>query len=249
MAKEIAPSDETINMANAAATKLSGQARNKQAFDKYVSENGLNKIAFPNPVKENDFQLGGLQDARQIIRWAFDAKEGDVSEPFSIKDQFVVAMVERKVNEGVPDVATARPQVESTIINMKKAEEIKKKLNNPTSLEAAAKDYSLQVLNTGSDSTLTFDAQIINGVGNEPKVAGAAFDKTYLSKVSPPIAGNTGVFVIKVNGISAKPAPAAEMLNQQKASAESRNVQTALGQSFNSLKKMANIKDSRSKFF
>ncbi len=249
MAKEIAPSDETINMANAAATKLSGQARNKQAFDKYVSENGLNKIAFPNPVKENDFQLGGLQDARQIIRWAFDAKEGDVSEPFSIKDQFVVAMVERKVNEGVPDVATARPQVESTIINMKKAEEIKKKLNNQTSLEAAAKDYSLQVLNTGSDSTLTFDAQIINGVGNEPKVAGAAFDKTFQSKVSPPIAGNTGVFVIKVNSISAKPAPGAEMLNQQKASAESRNVQTALGQSFNSLKKMANIKDSRSKFF
>ncbi len=249
MAKEIAPSDETINMANAAATKLSGQARNKQAFDKYVSENGLNKIAFPNPVKENDFQLGGLQDARQIIRWAFDAKEGDVSEPFSIKDQFVVAMVERKVNEGVPDVATARPQVESTIMNMKKAEEIKKKLNNPTSLEAAAKDYGLQVLNTGSDSTLTFDAQIINGVGSEPKVAGAAFDKAYQSKVSPPIAGNTGVFVIKVNSISAKPAPTAEILNQQNANAESRNVQTALGQSFNSLKKMAKIKDSRSKFF
>ncbi len=249
MAKEIAPGDETINLANAAATKLSGQAREKQSFDKYISQNGLNKIAFPTAVKENDFQLGGLQDARQIIKWAFDAKEGDVSEPFSLKDQFVVAVVEKKVNEGTPDVNTARPQVESTIRNMKKAEQVKKKLNNPTSLEAAASAYRLQVLNTGTDSTLTFDAQIINGVGSEPKVAGAAFNKTYQSKVSPPIAGNTGVFVIKVNGISAKPALSPEMLSQQRNNEQSRVMQAALGQSFNSLKKMANIKDSRSKFF
>ena len=249
MAKEISPSDETINLANAAATKLSGQARDRQSFDKYISQNGLNKIAFPTAVKENDFQLGGLQDARQVIKWAFDAKEGDVSEPFSIKDQFVVAMVEKKVNEGVYDKNTARPQVESIIRNTKKADEIKKKLNKLNSLEAAASAYNLQVLNTGSDSTLTFDAQIINGVGSEPKVAGAAFNKTYQSKVSPPIAGNTGVFVIKAKGISAKPALAPEIVSQQKSNEQSRLMQAALGQSFNSLKKMAKIKDSRSKFF
>ncbi|MGH2563996.1 MAG: peptidylprolyl isomerase, partial [Ginsengibacter sp.] len=173
MAKEITPSDETINNANAAATKLSGQARDKQAFDKYVAKNGLKEVSVPNVIKENEFQLGGLQDARQIIRWAFDAKEGDVSEPFSIKDDFVVAVVDRTINDGTPDVKTARPMVESTIRNLKKAEEIKKKLNNPSTLEAAAKVYNQQVLTTGGDSTLTFDAQLINGIGNEPGVAGA----------------------------------------------------------------------------
>ena len=249
MAKEIAPSDETINLANAAATKLSGQARDKQSFDKYITQNGLNKISFPAVVKENDYQLGGLQDARSIIKWAFDAKEGDVSEPFLVKDQFVVAMVESKVSEGVPDISTAKPQVESAIINKKKADEIDKKLNNPSSLDAAAKAYNLQVLNTGTDSTVTFDAQIINGVGSEPKVAGAAFNKTYQTKVSPPIEGNTGVFIIKVNSISAKPALPAEMAAQQRSSEESRALQSAMGQSFNALKQMANIKDSRSKFF
>ena len=249
MAKEIAPSDETINAANAAATKLSGQARDKQAFDKYVAQNGLKEVSVPNVVKENDFQLGGLQDARQIVKWAFDANEGDVSEPFSMKDEFVVAVVDRKVNEGIPDVKTARPMVESTIRNLKKADEIKKKLNNPSTLEAAAKVYNLQVLNTGADSTLTFDAQLINGIGNEPKVAGASFNKSYQAKVSPPIAGNTGVFVIKVNRVSAKNPASPEMLSQQKSAEMSRNLQTALGQSFASLKKMATIKDNRSKFF
>lgn len=249
MAKEIAPSDETINDANAAANKLSGQARDKQAFDKYVAQNGLKEVSVPNAIKENDFQLGGLQDARQIVKWAFDAKEGEVSEPFSIKDDFVVAVVDRKIKEGSPDVKAARPMVESTIRNLKKADEIKKKLNNPSSLEAAAKVYNQQVLTTGGDSTLMFDAQLINGVGNEPKVAGAAFNKAYQSKVSPPIAGNTGVFVIKVNSVSAKAPTTPEMAEQQKSAEINRALQSALGQSFVSLKKMATIKDYRSKFF
>lgn len=249
MAREIAPSDETINNANAAANKLSGQARDKQAFDKYVSQNGLKEVDVPNPIKENDFQLGGLQDARQIVKWAFGAKEGEVSEPFSIKDDFIVAVVDRKIKEGTPDVKTARPMVEATIRNLKKADEIKKKLNNPSTLEAAAKVYNQQVLTTGGDSTLTFDAQIINGIGNEPKVAGAAFNKTYQSKVSPAIAGNTGVFVIKVNSVSARPPVSPEMAEQQKTAEINRALQSALGQSFTSLKKMATIKDYRSKFF
>ena len=249
MARDIAPSDGTINNASAAATKLSGQARDKQAFDKYVAQNGLKEVSVPTVIKENDFQIGALQDARQIVKWAFDAKEGAVSEPFSMKDEFIVTIVDRKVDEGVPDVKTARPLVESYIINEKKADEIIKKLNNPLTLEAAAKPYNQQVLITGGDSTLTFDAQLINGIGNEPKVAGAAFDKEYLAKVSPPIAGNTGVFVIKVNSVSPKTAATPEMLGQQKTAEINKAVQSAMGQSFAALKKMATIKDYRSKFF
>ena len=203
----------------------------------------------PNVIKENDFQLGSIKDAREIVKWAFDANEGEVSEPFSMKDEFVVAVVDRKVNEGMPDVKTARPMVETTIRNTKKADEIKKKLNNPSTLEAAAKVYNLQVLNTGADSTLLFDAQLINGIGNEPKIAGASFNKSYQAKVSPPIAGNTGVFVIKVNSVSVKNTASPAMLSQQKSAEMNKILQTALGQSFASLKKKATIKDNRSKFF
>ncbi len=249
MAKEISPSDETINDASAASTKLSGQARDKQAFDNYVAKNGLKEIDVPGVIKENDFQLGSLQDARQIVKWAFDAKQGEVSEAFSMKDAFVVAVVDRVIKEGTPDVQTARPMVESIIRNKKKGDEIVKKLNNPTSLDAAAKPYNQQVLTTGADSTLTFDAQLINGVGNEPKIAGASFDKAFQTKVSPPIEGNTGVFVIKVNSIGSKEAPTQAMLDQQKIAEQNREQQSAIGQSFTALKKTANIKDYRSKFF
>ena len=248
MAKEIAPSDQTINAANTAAIKLSGSATDEKSFNDYVAKNGLKKVDIPNEVKENDYQLGSLQDARTIIKWAFDAKEGQVSEPFAVKDDYIVAVVDKKLQAGIPDVNTARPMVEGIIMNMKKADEIKKKLNNLATLEAAAAAYKLQVLNSGADSTLTFDAQIINGIGNEPKVAGAAFNKEYQSKISPAFSGNSGVFVIKVNGVSSK-APVSPEMQKLQMNDVNKNIQDALGQSFDALKKTADIKDNRSRFF
>lgn len=248
LAREIVPSDVTINKANSDAVKLSASARNLKSFNDYVAKNGLNKIDPPNIIQENDYQLGGYPDARNIIKWAFNAKEGEVSEPFPIKDDFVVAVVDKRVKEGLPDVETARPMVEPIIRNEKKADEIKKKIGNASTLESIAGIFQAQVLTTGEDSTLTFNASLISGVGNEPKVAGASFNKDYQSKISPAIPGNTGVFVIKVNSIGEKTMPA-EMLTQQIQSQHSREVQNALQQSFSGLKKSAKIKDYRSKFF
>jgi len=249
MAKEISPSDQTINAANTAAIKLSGSATDEKSFNDYVAKNGLKKVDVPTEVKENDYQLGSLEDARPIIKWAFDAKEGQVSEPFAVKDDYVVAVVDKKLKEGVPDAGTARPMVEGIIRNQKKADQIKSKLNNPSTLEAAAAVYKLQVLSSGADSTLTFDAQIINGIGNEPRVAGAAFNKEYQTKVSPAFAGNTGVFVIKVNSVAAKAPGSADLEKLQMNEQLNRNIQDALNQSFNALKKTADIKDNRSRFF
>ncbi|MEO8719596.1 MAG: SurA N-terminal domain-containing protein [Ginsengibacter sp.] len=249
MAKEIVPSDQTINSANTAAIKLSGSATDVKSFNDYVAKNGLKKIDVPTELKENDYQLGNLEDARTIVKWAFDAKEGQVSDPFAVKDDYIVAVVDKKLKAGVPDVSTARPMVEGIIMNLKKAREITKKLNNPATLEAAAAPYHLQVLSSGADSTLTFDAQIINGIGNEPRVAGAAFNKEYQSKISPAFSGNSGVFVIKVNSISTKPPVSPEIQKLQQNEELNKNIQDALSQSFNSLKKIADIKDSRSRFF
>jgi len=147
--------------------------------------------------------------------------------------------------------------LESQVRNAKKATEIKKKLGTPSSLEAAASVYKKQVLTTGADSTLTFNALIINGIGNEPKVAGASFNKDYQAKPSPPIDGNTGVFVIKVDKLNSKPAEAPEVAAKLNINRVNEIIQGnpqqqkpgVLGASFNALKKMADIKDRRSKFF
>ena len=200
------------------------------------------------PVGENDYQMGSYSNAREAIRWANGAKEGAVSEPFSIDNDFVVVKVDKRLREGLMDVETAAPLIDGILRNQKKAEVITKKISNPASLDAVAQTFGVQVLTAGEDSSLTFNAQIINGIGNEPKVTGAAFDKGLDGKVSAPIAGNTGVFLIQVTS-TGKKAVAEDLWKQQEQATQSRETQSALQQSFMGLRKMAKIKDYRSKFY
>lgn len=248
LAKEIVPGDETINNASAQATKLSGEARDVKSLDAYVAKNGLKKIEIPTIVKENDYQFGALQDARQMIKWAFDAKQGDVSDAFNMNDQFIVAVVEKVEAPGLPDAKTARPMVELTVRNLKKADVIFAKLGATPTLESAAAAYKIAVGTAGADSSLSFTSQIINGIGQEPKLIGAAFNKAYQAKVSEPFAGNNGVYLLKVNNISARPNDTPEVLAAQVVEKTRNMVQTTYS-FFESLKKMADIKDNRSKMF
>jgi peptidyl-prolyl cis-trans isomerase D len=237
--------ETTISNANLSATKLAGEKGGKE-FEAYVTKNGLQKTSWPVAVKENDYQLGQLQDARQLIRWVFEAKQAAVSEPFNIGDQFIVATVDKIQSEGVQDAKTARPMVEGIIRNQKKAETIIKKIGSNPTFEVAAAAYGNQVQTAGADSTLTFNSQIIANVGAEPKVIGASFNKENQLKVSAPIEGNAAVYVIKVNSIAAKGANLPEVDAQQQTTTQ-RN-QTGAGW-FEGLKNQASIKDSRSTYY
>jgi peptidyl-prolyl cis-trans isomerase D len=53
-------------------------------------------------------------------------------------------------------------------------------------------------------------------MGAEPKVIGAAFNKENQTKVSAPIIGNSGVYLLKVNSIASKNSDNAEMPGQSK---------------------------------
>jgi len=248
MVKEIISSEATINNANLNATKLSGQ-KNSKELEVYIAKNGLQKVSPPTIVKENDFRVGGLSDARQLVKWAFEAKKGDVSEPFNINDQFVVATVEKIVSEGTQDAATARPLTEGIIRNQKKAEIIAKKLGAAPSVEAAAAAYNKQVQTAGADSSIVFDGQIIPNIGQEPKVIGASFNKEYQSKPSGPIAGANGVYVIKVNSIGSKPADSPEVAAQQRKQREAALKNQVASGWFEGLKSQASIKDKRSEYY
>jgi peptidyl-prolyl cis-trans isomerase D len=248
MAKPILATDETVNRASMNATKLSGENRDIQSFEAYVSKNGIQKIDVPSMITQNEYRLGGLQDARQLIKWAFEAKQGDVSEPFSIEDQFVVATVSKIQPEGLPDAKTARPMVELTIRNLKKADQIVEKLSKANSLESAAAIYKLPIGSAGADSTLTFNSQIINGLGNELKVIGAAFNKNLQTKASEPIKGNNGVYIIKVNNIGNLAPETPEKLALQ-TDQQTKGILQQLSGWFESLKKTAEITDNRNKQF
>ncbi len=247
LGRDIFASDATLNKSSLDATKASAE-KTKADLEKYISKAGKSFTNITNLIKENDYQVGALQDARSLIKWAFTAKVGDVSEPFSIGDQYVVAVLDKVLEKGEMDATAARPGCEAIIRNNKKAEVIKKKIGANATLESVQAAYGKTIQNAGADSSLTFNAQIINGVGMEGKVIGAAFNKEYQSKVSPLIDGTTGVFIIKVNSVQSKPAESAEVLASQK-SAKINTLRSQTNGWYEGLKKQADIEDQRSKFF
>lgn len=247
LAKEISPSDITINSASLQATKASAE-KDRKALDAYVAKNGLQLTQVPTMVKENDYSVGSLQEARSLVRWIFEADKGDVSEPFSIGDQFIVATVDKIEKEGLQDAATARSGSEAIIRKEKKTAMIKAKLGNNPTLQSAASAYKKEILQAGADSSIIFSAQIINGIGMEPKVIGASFNKAYQAKPSPAIGGTNAVYVIQVNNISSKAAATPEEMSQ-KATSRITALRNKLNNWYEGLKKQSTIKDNRSKFY
>ena len=247
LAKEISSSDVTINKSSLEATKASAEKTRKN-LEAYATKNGLRFVEVPTLIKENDYAVGNLQDARSLVRWAFEAKKGDVSEPFSMGDQYVVAVLDKVAEEGVQDAAAARSGCEPIIRNKKKAAMIKEKLGKNPTLESASAAYNKPILQAGTDSSLTYASQFVNAVGVEPKMIGAAFNKEYQTKVSPAIEGTSAVYVIKVNSIGSKPEDTPEQV-QQMITNKKNNLRSAINGWYESLRKLSDIKDSRSKFF
>jgi peptidyl-prolyl cis-trans isomerase D len=76
---------------------------------------------------------------------------------------------------------------------------------------------------------------------------GLAFSKTALNKVSAPIDGNSGVFVIKPEMVGAK-VSVAPGIDEQRKQMEQQLKQSVAYTAISALRKAANIKDKRSKF-
>ena len=244
LSRPIEASQETITTANNAAAQFAANSRNKKQFDENATKQHLPVLSAPD-LKKNDFQISGLGDSRQFIRWIFENKTGDVSEPYEIGDKYVVAVVTGESDKGLMSLTKARPIAEPLIINEKKAQQIISSKFKGGTLEQVAKSAGVSVLHADS---VGFAQPFIPNIGNEPKITGLAFNKSLQGKMSEPIAGNTGVFVVKDESVSALPNTNmnAEQLRKQ---AEEQQKQMAGYRSIEALKKAANIKDNRFDFY
>jgi peptidyl-prolyl cis-trans isomerase D len=245
LAKPIVPSDMTANAANGLAQQFAAESRTRKQMDDNAKKKGTNKFVAAD-IKPLDYTIMGIGDSRELVRWIFEAKPGEVSDrPILVGDKYIVPALIAIYEEGIMSPDKARPLVEFRIRNNKKAEQIQKKIGSASTLEAVAQATGQTI---GRADTLLFGQPNIPNVGQELKVAGSAFNKANQGKVSSPIAGELGVFVVKTDKIGSQPSvnfdPAQQQkfLQQQQRSFSSRVIPEIL-------RKSADIKDDRQKFF
>jgi len=241
IAQKIEPSDATSDKIFTLATKFEMDAADKD-FNATAKQLGL-KVASPVSAKAMDESFGPLGNQRAIVRWAFDKEtnEGDVKRFEIANVGHVIAQYKSENKSGLISVTLARPYVEPILKNLKKAELLKAKMTG-SNLDAIAKSAGVKVQQA---TNVTLDNPVLpGGVGQEPKVVGTAFALS-ANKVSAPIEGNTGVYVVK--NISTIKAPAIANHAEYVAKVKAQSASDA-SRILPALKNNAKIEDNRLQF-
>jgi peptidyl-prolyl cis-trans isomerase D len=248
----IEASQETDANASNEATQFAGNSRDQKSFDASVEKlraKGVNK-AFAPEIGRNDYQIPGLGVSRALVRSIYEADRGDVLEPERVGDNYVVAIVTEVNEKGVQSAAKARLMVEPLLRNEKKAAQIQKKLGTLSTIEAAAAALGNKPIENVDSLRLSESQPSI--VSQEPKVIGSAFNPANNGKLVPQaIPGNSGVYVVKVNRLTATAVADANVAEQRKAKYQQAKMMAmyATQQAQEVLKEAAKIKDNRSELY
>lgn len=192
-------------------------------------------------LAQGDRTIRGLEDSRDVARWAYGAEVGDVSEIFTVGKDYVIAMLTEVDDNDYAPLEKVAAQVRSQVLRDKKYDYIVKELSGATLAEQASSLGS----EVGDFSGVTFGSFYIDGVGVEPRLVGAiaASEKGALSA---PVKGMSGVYVFQVEDVQTadKQTAEAEKVRAQ-ATAESMAQQFAM----QAVQQMAKIQDLRGKYF
>ena len=194
--KTIKPSEATEAEVDKKARRFIQQIQGK-SFNDFVNIAKKSNYQYSNAksAKRFDGQLQGLGTDKdgEIIAWAFDKKreKGD-TEFFTVEGtgDKVVVYLNGKQEKGLADPESVRDQIETVVQNKLAAKQISDKIGKAGSLDQVAAKFAT----TKQSAQVNMLNPSIAGA-MEPKVAGAAFG-IVKGKVSNPIEGGTGVYVI-----------------------------------------------------
>lgn len=196
--KAITYSQATRSRVYQNAVKFVSENRTQEQFESAVEGNQELMLKYANNTEENQRVIPGIDDSRQVIRWAHQNKKklGEVSEIFRCGDKFLVAVITRVEEEGVANIEDVKDAVTDALKQEKKKEIILDDLKSVdcSSLQNVAQAKSVEV---ASSTNLSFASVSGPGIGIEP-VLFATLSSMEKGKVSAPIVGERGVFVAQV---------------------------------------------------
>lgn len=250
LVRNVIASTKTYQNIYAKASEFAGNNNSREAFDAAIAEQKLTKRVAN--VGENDRQIVGLENARQLVRSAYEADENAIlqttqgSPIFELGDNFVIAVLVQVTEKGIAPMEDVKPRVELAVSKEKKAEVLVEKakaaLNGNSDLASVAAALDTEVKSANS---INFNSFSIPGVGLEPAVIGTVTSLN-VDQISAPIAGNNGVFVVMVTSETQN--PVGDIAAEQNRLAQTLNYRAAQ-QAFQVHREAVEIVDKRSKFY
>ena len=194
-------------------------------------------------LTQGDRRLQGLADSRELVRWAYDAKVGAISEIFPVGDDYVVAVVTEIDNEDYTPIEKVANNIRQTLITDKKFEKIVSEMKGST-IEEVAQNLGTEVV---PFEDVRYGSFFIRNMGVEPRVIGAITATEQTNTLSEPVKGNVGAYVFVVTDIQEAETP--QSIEAEKVRAEGSSQGMIQRRLFDFLEQMSNVEDLRGKYF
>lgn len=199
LTKEIIASEETYQIFYGQANNLASRSEGKiEKFNQIVDEEKLPVVPAYNVV-EGSKQISKYQNVKEVSRWIYEAKEGDVSPIITVDNKYFFVVAVTAVREsGYAPLKSIQSQLVSLITTEKKAEkmtqEVASKIEGLASMEQIAEALNTTVTSRndvafGALSSQSFDPILVGAIAGAKEGA-----------IVGPVQGNVGVYVLKVNG-------------------------------------------------
>lgn len=192
LSRSVTPSSKTYSAIYNNAKQFIVANPTLEAMETAAQEAGITVVPQYNLTATTD-KVGQLKSSRPIVRWAFEAKEGQVSDVFECGQQFIVAAVAEVNDNEYRSLESVRAELTYEATNNAKAAYIKEQLNGVETLAAAAEKLGQSIQSVERVSLA--DTRLGNA-GMEPTVIGAAIALGE-NQLSQPIQGNMGVFLVQ----------------------------------------------------
>jgi len=194
--RKVAPSSHTTQAIYAKAAEFAGLNKTYEKFNSAANTNNLTK-RIANNLLQNDRNIAGLESPRELVRWAFRAKKGEVSTVFEFGDMYVVAALTQIREEGIAPLEQVTDDVKIKAIKEKKASILAEKAKS--AMKSNNINDVARALNTtvARAENVSFSSYTLPSAGIEPNVIGTATSSTE-GKLTGPVQGNNGIYVLAV---------------------------------------------------
>ena len=243
---EITSSTKTYQNTFAEANKFVTENKTYEQFNSAIEAQGLTKRTMPR-MNAATYQITGIENPRQIVRWAFDdkTKVGDVSTIFDLDNMFVVAALTNIVPEGYAPLSVVADQAKYQILNKKKGEVAVEKM------KACGTDVNRMVNELGAESTsvsdIAIESRVLSNFGVEADIVGTLLGMKEGEEVGP-MAGNSSAFILK-NVKFTTPEAITDFSDIRREKTSQFNNRVLGGAIYSALKNNAKIEDNRLTFY
>ena len=245
--KTIDFSKETYNAAYNQFSQFLSENTTIDAIEKNAVKKGYNVLT-GNDITTSQHYVGGVRGTREVLKWIFQAKEGEVSPLYDCgdNDNMMVVSLTKIHPQGYRslDDPQVKEIIKREVMKDKKAEMLIAKLNGVNSIAAAkAKGANISTVNQVTFASPAF----VSATGSsEPALSGAVAATAKGKFSSHAVKGNAGVYMFQVTSKSMRPVKYNEKEYIQKMRQQSLQYASNFMQD---LLLKANVVDNRYLFF